>query len=177
MPPPTNGFVAQNGASEHPDVEDDFSHLPAPPPAFELVPAVATTPSWPEAPEPALIEEVPEVADATIEPETEPGSESTPQAGLPDAGWFPDHSDETQERYWTGREWAEQWRPVESAADPATPTTFTPPGHLEVAGGPTGDPEPAAVPPADWYADPEDPSRQRYWDGQTWTNHFHPPLT
>src|SRR4051812_27019284 len=27
------------------------------------------------------------------------------------------------------------------------------------------------LPPAGWYADPEDPSQQRYWDGSTWTEH------
>jgi hypothetical protein len=27
------------------------------------------------------------------------------------------------------------------------------------------------LPPAGWYADPEDPSQQRYWDGTTWTEH------
>ena len=28
-----------------------------------------------------------------------------------------------------------------------------------------------ASPPAGWYADPEDPSQQRYWDGSAWTDH------
>ena len=33
--------------------------------------------------------------------------------------------------------------------------------------------EPAAAPttPPGWYADPEDPSRQRFWDGTAWTEH------
>jgi hypothetical protein len=30
------------------------------------------------------------------------------------------------------------------------------------------------TPPAGWYADPEDPSQQRYWDGSTWTEHRAP---
>jgi len=32
--------------------------------------------------------------------------------------------------------------------------------------------------PADWYPDPADPARQRYWDGQQWTTHtraYEPP--
>ncbi len=29
-------------------------------------------------------------------------------------------------------------------------------------------------PPAGWYADPEDPSQQRYWDGSAWTAHRMP---
>ena len=33
--------------------------------------------------------------------------------------------------------------------------------------------EPAAAPvtPPGWYADPEDPTRQRFWDGTAWTEH------
>lgn len=27
-----------------------------------------------------------------------------------------------------------------------------------------------ATPPPDWYTDPEDPSKQRWWDGSKWTN-------
>ena len=36
---------------------------------------------------------------------------------------------------------------------------------------------PAAVPlpPADWYPDPADPSRWRWWDGVTWTHHVSAP--
>ncbi len=35
---------------------------------------------------------------------------------------------------------------------------------------PAGD----ALPPADWYPDPEDRRRIRYWDGQDWTGHVRP---
>ena len=37
-------------------------------------------------------------------------------------------------------------------------------------------PQPAA-PPAGWYVDPNQPggSVQRYWNGQAWTEHVHPP--
>ena len=28
---------------------------------------------------------------------------------------------------------------------------------------------------ADWYADPQDPRFERYWDGRTWTEHVRPP--
>lgn len=30
------------------------------------------------------------------------------------------------------------------------------------------------LPPADWYVDPEDPARYRYWDGSRWTDHRSP---
>ena len=120
-----------------------------------------------EGPDPAA-ESAPEpepVPQATIDPEPEPD--------LPPAGWFPDAHDETQERYWTGSAWAEQWRPTRSPAKVAK-TTFTAPGESEPLVA--SEPEPAALPPADWYHDPEDATRQRYWDGQTWTDHYHPPL-
>ncbi|CAH0211727.1 MULTISPECIES: DUF2510 domain-containing protein [unclassified Microbacterium] len=30
--------------------------------------------------------------------------------------------------------------------------------------------------PAGWYPAEQHPGRQRYWDGDQWTDHFHPPL-
>jgi len=33
------------------------------------------------------------------------------------------------------------------------------------------------VTPADWYADPADPSMLRYWDGTAWTQHRHPAIS
>ena len=30
------------------------------------------------------------------------------------------------------------------------------------------------LPPAGWYADPDDASQQRYWDGNAWTEHVAP---
>ncbi|MFM7062400.1 MAG: DUF2510 domain-containing protein [Actinomycetes bacterium] len=33
------------------------------------------------------------------------------------------------------------------------------------------EPTAAALPPPGWYADPEDPTRQRFWDGVGWTEH------
>lgn len=32
----------------------------------------------------------------------------------------------------------------------------------------------SALPPADWYTDPEDESQYRYWDGASWTDHRAP---
>jgi hypothetical protein len=32
----------------------------------------------------------------------------------------------------------------------------------------------AGLPPPNWYPDPRDPSRSRYWDGTRWTEHAHP---
>jgi Domain of unknown function (DUF4328)/Protein of unknown function (DUF2510) len=31
----------------------------------------------------------------------------------------------------------------------------------------------AGLPPPNWYPDPQDPSRSRYWDGTRWTEHTH----
>jgi len=41
---------------------------------------------------------------------------------------------------------------------------------------PTPPPAPAVtnLPPAGWFEDPQNPTQFRYWDGATWTNHFHP---
>jgi RsiW-degrading membrane proteinase PrsW (M82 family) len=36
-------------------------------------------------------------------------------------------------------------------------------------------PAAVALPPADWYPDPADPSRWRWWDGVTWTHHVSSP--
>ncbi len=43
---------------------------------------------------------------------------------------------------------------------------------VAVKADPTG---PPSLPPADWYPDPDDASRWRYWDGQRWTDHYHQP--
>lgn len=36
---------------------------------------------------------------------------------------------------------------------------------------------PPALPPAGWYADPTERDRLRWWDGERWTEHYHPPAT
>ncbi len=44
------------------------------------------------------------------------------------------------------------------------------------AGGPAPTPSAASVtrPAANWYGDPQDASKLRWWDGQAWTDHTHP---
>ena len=46
------------------------------------------------------------------------------------------------------------WQDSRAMPDPADPQTTTPAG---------------------WYADPERPGQQRYWDGQSWTDYRHDP--
>lgn len=167
-------------------------------------------------------------------------AEPPPPAGPP-AGWYPDPDDTTQERYWDGTAWADDYRSTETAdappsdppVDVAPPDPDAPPVGSPVdlpppdtdappTGGPVDlpppaesgpvdlpppeqdgdfrtDPPPAAservddVPPppgyrgpddsdeqptstpADWYPDPHDASRWRYWDGEAWTDHYSPP--
>lgn len=67
-------------------------------------------------------------------------------------------------------------RPVEASGDgaaamgPSTPVVALDRGsRLGVAKEDPADSAPAT--PPGWYADPEDPSRQRFWDGAGWTEH------
>ena len=39
------------------------------------------------------------------------------------------------------------------------------------------DPGAGALPPADWYPDPDDAAQWRYWDGAAWTDHYAPRAT
>jgi hypothetical protein len=56
--------------------------------------------------------------------------------------------------------------PVGSVQPAPSPVSFAPPSNVA---------PPPALPPADWYPDPDDPARLRYWDGYQWTDHWHPP--
>ena len=97
------------------------------------------------------------------------------------AGWYRSAANPSEVRYWDGSEW------TTAAAGPAdgAPTTNSPPttnGRVDPGGAePHVDPgdgqrhlgasvratTPAA--PADWYPDPSDRTRLRYWDGLGWT--------
>jgi len=54
--------------------------------------------------------------------------------------------------------------PFASTSAPAAPAPSTP----------TPPPPVTNLPPAGWFADPQNPSQLRYWDGATWTEHTHP---
>ena len=58
-----------------------------------------------------------------------------------------------------GQQPAQVYAPVSAAPVPPTPAPAPPRSSL---------------PPAGWFEDPQNPSQFRYWDGASWTNHFHP---
>jgi hypothetical protein len=57
-----------------------------------------------------------------------------------------------------------------SAGDPTE--VFPAAAAAPVAPQPVVAPAAAATPPAGWYADPNRPGGQRYWDGTAWTEHI-----
>ncbi len=61
------------------------------------------------------------------------------------AGWYPDPSDPSSQRYWDGAQWTEHTRatPAEASGGPAAAPTDDP-TQAAAAGGPTGNTDPAA---------------------------------
>jgi hypothetical protein len=125
-------------------------------------------------------------------------SDQTPTLTVPDAGWYPDRSDPSVQRWWNGQQWTDDVRTMAVAAAPSShpvsasvfglgpaepvapePVASEPVAPVPVAPIPVA-PTPvpaAAVAPAivaAWYADPENPSIRRWWDGQQWTQHTAP---
>jgi len=86
----------------------------------------------------------------------------------PPAGWYKDPEDEALQRFWNGSRWTNSRMPMNTGValegqplpDPAAAGPVAP-------GAPAG----AKLPPAAWYADPENATGMRYWDGSRWTEH------
>lgn len=86
-------------------------------------------------------------------------------------GWYPDPWGTDDERYFDGDTWTRQIRApggdATSATAAAVPVAAVPSGAPTHSGG--TDMAPPANPAADWYADPWDVARWRWWDGSQWT--------
>ena len=59
-------------------------------------------------------------------------------------------------------------------ASGASPPPVPPPPVPPLPPPPVPPPLPPPLPPAGWYADPNQPTGQRYWDGAQWTQHAAP---
>lgn len=98
-------------------------------------------------------------------PEQPGAQEQLKYAGDP-AGWYADPDRPGYARYWTGSRWEGKSRrdvtPTASAEDPRSG-----PRQRTVV-------ERSSSGPAGWYALPNDPTTERYWDGENWTNSYQP---
>lgn len=82
----------------------------------------------------------------------------------PPAGWYPDPDDGALQRFWNGSRWTNSRMPMSVGVPLETEPQVGEPLPVELEGQ-TG------LPPAAWYADPENPAGMRYWDGSRWTEH------
>lgn len=86
---------------------------------------------------------------------------------MTEAGWYEDPEQHGRgRRYWDGSQWTDHYE------HPA-PAQQAP---VQQAPQPVQQQQPAQqLPPAGWKDDPEGGPGMRYWDGQQWTDHYHPP--
>lgn len=94
----------------------------------------------------------------------------------PTQGWFDDPQDASSQRWWDGHAWTEHVRPKDSWEQPShvqstTGWSQTDSQHSQT---PYVSHPPAQAYPPNWYQDPQDPSFQRWWDGDAWTEHVQP---
>ncbi|MDX6582797.1 MAG: hypothetical protein QOI10_1981 [Solirubrobacterales bacterium] len=87
----------------------------------------------------------------------------------PPAGWYEDPDDGALQRFWDGSRWTSSRMPRNEAVplegeelEPAPSTRYAS-DIPKVEGG--------GLPAAAWYADPENATGMRYWDGTQWTEH------
>ncbi len=88
---------------------------------------------------------------------------------MTEAGWYEDPERHGRgRRYWDGGQWTEHYEHPAPAAQAAPVTPAPQPVVQQQA--------PAQqLPPAGWKDDPEGGPGMRYWDGNQWTDHYHPP--
>lgn len=201
LPPLGNGPGEGVGSPEPLDAGAENGSLPAPDaaPVADLPPPVPTdidaglTPPGPtgarvDLPPPTAENAVPDLR-VPAAPRLADAHESTPPAGpavdlpppdgssvsatdsppsgapvlLPPPGSAPD-DDEEAER---------------AEHDPSAAATSSPPPPSAAERVDNIPPPPEFAPqvqtPADWYPDPHQPGRMRYWDGKEWTDHYHTP--
>jgi hypothetical protein len=94
-------------------------------------------------------------------------------ANPPPAGWYEDPEDAALQRFWDGSRWTSSRMPRNEGV-PLEGQEPAPPRYASDApsAAPPAPAEPATgLPPAAWYADPENPAGMRYWDGAEWTEH------
>ena len=95
-------------------------------------------------------------------------------AKQPPAGWYEDPDDGALQRFWDGTRWTSSRMPRNEAVPlDGKELVAGPPRYASDApapAAPTTEPG-VGLPPAAWYADPENPAGMRYWDGAQWTEH------
>jgi Protein of unknown function (DUF2510) len=93
----------------------------------------------------------------------------------PPAGWYVDPDDTALQRFWDGSRWTNSRMPrteavpLETSGAEDEPATRYASDQLAAPEAEVADE--SGLPPAAWYADPENPSGMRYWDGRQWTEH------
>jgi hypothetical protein len=98
-------------------------------------------------------------------------------ANPPPAGWYEDPDDGALQRFWDGSRWTSSRMPrnpavpLEGEPLPPAPAPAPLPTTRYSSDAPDRTEAASGVPPAAWYADPENPEGMRYWDGGRWTEH------
>jgi hypothetical protein len=89
----------------------------------------------------------------------------------PPAGWYEDPDDGALQRFWDGSRWTSSRMPRTEAVplEGQEPAPLAPDRYS--SDGPAPPPSEGGLPPAAWYADPDNPQGMRYWDGVRWTEH------
>lgn len=93
----------------------------------------------------------------------------------PPAGWYVDPDDGALQRFWDGSRWTSSRMPRTEAVPLEGTTAEEAPASRyasdQAAAPGSARADETGLPPAAWYADPENPEGMRYWDGRQWTEH------
>lgn len=109
-----------------------------------------------------------------FDPEREVSDREGDEAQVDDRapGWYDDPLIEGQQRNWDGTQWTNEVRKATASTSPESEHSSVPAGPQPTSSG--------TLPPAGWYPDNQDPTKQRWWNGSNWTNQVHgqtPALT